>query len=95
MNTNFSKILKELRTEKGLSQVSLANKLGYTQSNVSEWEKGAVEPKLSALICIANFFDVSVDYLLGLEDDFGARLAPIHSADTDITSEERQVEVIR
>lgn len=91
MNTNFSQKLKELRTEKGLSQVSLANKLGYTQSNVSEWEKGTVEPKLTALICIANFFDVSVDYLLGLEDDFGSKVEPMGASSTELTAEERQL----
>lgn len=89
MNTNFPQILKELRTDKSLSQISLANKLGYTQSNVSEWEKGSVEPKLSALVCIANFFDVSIDYLLGLEDDYGAKVASLQS-DT-YTTEERQL----
>lgn len=70
----FSNILRELRTEKSLSQKELAEILNYTQSNISEWEKGSVEPKATALKTIANYFKVSVDYLLGLEDDFGQKV---------------------
>ena len=67
---SFANILKELRIEKSLSQKELAEKLNYTQSNICEWEKGSVEPKATALKTIANYFNVSVGYLLGLEDDF-------------------------
>lgn len=74
MFNNFSQNLNELRQEKNLSQAQLAKFLGYTQSNISEWEKGSVEPKATALLAIAKFFEVTTDYLLGLEDDFGARV---------------------
>ncbi len=73
MKNHFSQNLHDLRQEKGISQYKLALELNYTQSNISEWEKGSVEPKATALICLANYFGVTTDYLLGLEDDFGTR----------------------
>lgn len=60
--------LKTLRTEKGLSQKQLATELGTTNSSICDWECGRAEPDIGTLIRIAKFFDVSVDYLLGLED---------------------------
>lgn len=79
---SFANILKELRIEKSLSQKELAEKLNYTQSNICEWEKGSVEPKATALKTIANYFNVSVGYLLGLEDDFGQKVIEPSSAFT-------------
>lgn len=60
--------LKELRTEKHLTQKQLAEKLGYNQSMICFWERGVNEPTESAIRKVALFFEVSADYLLGLED---------------------------
>lgn len=68
MNTIFCKRLKELRIEKGLKQEEIATKLGVTQRKVSYWETGKIEPDLLHLGKIAEFFDVSVDYLLGRKE---------------------------
>lgn len=68
MNNKFSKRLYELRKELNLSQNELAKKIGVTQKAVDFWEKGINEPKASYIINLANLFDVSTDYLLGLED---------------------------
>lgn len=68
MNTVFRQRLKELRLSKGLSQQQLGEAIGTTYSAVSYWEKGINEPKLSYIINLAKFFEVSSDYLLGLED---------------------------
>lgn len=51
--------------EKGLSQRRLGELLGFCNQTVSFWEGGLREPDLDTLICIAEFFDVSIDYLLG------------------------------
>lgn len=67
---SFASNLKELRTEKSMSQKELAEKLNYTQSNICEWENGNVEPKATALITIAEFFGVTVDFILGIEDNY-------------------------
>ena len=67
MNT-FSERLKELRTEKGIGQVELAKNLGVSKGIISLWETGLREPKLSNLIAIAKFFNVTIDYLAGIEN---------------------------
>ncbi len=70
---NFSKIAKELREEAGLSQQKLADKIGLSSSAIARWELGQSEPGFNAILAYTKFFDVSADYLLGLEDDFGAK----------------------
>ncbi|MCL2061652.1 MAG: helix-turn-helix domain-containing protein [Firmicutes bacterium] len=67
----FGNRLKELRVEKNLSQAQLAAAIGFSQSNLAKWERAVHDPPTDALIALAKFFDVSVDYLLGLEDEFG------------------------
>lgn len=64
----FGVKLKELRIEKGLSQRKLGELLGVCNQTVSFWETGSREPDLDALVRIAEHFDVSVGYLLGIED---------------------------
>jgi transcriptional regulator with XRE-family HTH domain len=64
----FSERLKQLMQELKISQVTLANAIGYTQRAVSKWLNGQAEPSASAVYACAKFFDVSADYLLGLED---------------------------
>ena len=66
--SDFSKNLKELRMEKGLSQQELVQIFNVTQSTVAKWESGDREPNFSILIQVAKFFEVSTDTLLGLKD---------------------------
>lgn len=67
MNNNFSNTLYNLRTEYNLKQKELAGKLGLTQRKISYYECGKVEPDLDTLLLIADFFNVSIDFLLGRE----------------------------
>ncbi len=60
--------LKELREERQLSQDGLALKLNVSQSTISAYEVGERTPDLKTSILIARFFDVSLDYLVGLSD---------------------------
>lgn len=64
----FGERLKELRQEKQLGQNKLAELLDLSNASISYWENGKQEPTASALFKLADFFNVSVDYLLGLED---------------------------
>ncbi len=64
----FSKNLKELRIEKGLSQQELAQILNVTQSTVAKWESGDREPNFSILIELSNYFNIPTDILLGIKD---------------------------
>lgn len=60
--------IKELRTERGLSQQALARHIGVSQKAVDYWERGVNEPKASYIVLLADFFTVSADYLLGRVD---------------------------
>jgi transcriptional regulator with XRE-family HTH domain len=64
----FKSRLKELRENKGLSQMQLALKTGISQSAIAKWELGKTEPTASAIITLAKFFDETTDYILGLQD---------------------------
>ena len=69
MHSNKLKIrLRELRIENGLTQQQLSTLLGFGRTTVNEWEVKGNEPNLDTLIKIAKYFEVSLDYLLGLED---------------------------
>lgn len=64
----FGARLKELRKSKNLSQMELAVRTGLSQSAIAKWELDITEPTASALIALSEFFDESVDYLLGIKD---------------------------
>ena len=57
--------IKLLRKEKGLTQTDMARMLGITQNNFSYWENGKVKIDNESLEKMANFFNVSIDFLLG------------------------------
>lgn len=67
----FNERLKSLRCAKipTITQKDLANALGITQRKVSFMETGTTEPSLGDIIAICKFFNVSADYLLGLQDE--------------------------
>ena len=60
--------IRELRTAKRVSQVELAQRLGITKQCVSNWENSNIQPSLEMLVKLAEFFHVSTDYLLGLDN---------------------------
>lgn len=64
----IGKVIFELRKEAGISQAQLSKEIGVSQRAVSLWEEGRNEPKATYIFRLAVFFDVSADYLLGLED---------------------------
>ena len=61
----FAERLLELRKEKNVSQATLAKALGVSFSVVCYWETDRSEPTAPNLVKIADYFDVSVDFLLG------------------------------
>ena len=61
--------LKELRKSRGISQLKLAMDLNMNQNSISRYEKGEREADYAALIRLADYFGVSVDYLLGRTDN--------------------------
>lgn len=70
--TNVSKVfaerLKELREEQKLSVSELAKRLNVSPIAISRWENQKRTPNIDTLFLIANFFGVSADYLIGIEN---------------------------
>lgn len=64
----FNKKLIELRKNLKLSQYELADRLGFSRGKLANYEQGTRQPDFDTLEKIADFFDVSTDYLLGRED---------------------------
>lgn len=61
----IGEIIKELRTEYGLSQGALAKSIGVSQKAIDYWEREINEPKATYIVRLADYFDISADYLLG------------------------------
>lgn len=64
----FAERLKELRTEKNLTQMQLAFDTRLSKSAIAFWELGQRVPNANAIITLARYFEVSCDYLLGESD---------------------------
>ena len=65
---DFSKRLKQLRNEKNITQNQLANILSMNIRSIRKYESEEMEPTLSVVIAIADYFNVSIDYLVGRLD---------------------------
>lgn len=63
--TNFGEILMQLRQEKHLSQAELGNVIFVSGGTISNYEKGVHYPDVEELVALAEYFGVSIDYLLG------------------------------
>ena len=61
--------LKEIRKSKGISQLKLAIDLNTTQNTISRYENGKREPGINELVQIADYFNISIDYLLERTDN--------------------------
>jgi len=68
MQTKISNRIYELRNSLNISQTELAKEIGVSQKAIDFWEKGINEPKATYIINLAKYFDVSADYLLGIEN---------------------------
>lgn len=66
-NNRFAHNLKELRLERGIGQIELANSIGVSKGIISLWENGKREPTLHYVMIIAKYFEVSIDELVGFE----------------------------
>lgn len=64
----FGELLARLRKEKGILQKELATYLNVTVATISNYEKGVHSPDYDTLVKLADFFDVSTDYLLQRTD---------------------------
>ena len=67
MEYRIGKRIKELREEIKITQKQLANLVGKSTTAVASWEQGLSEPCINDLRLLCSIFEVSADYLLGLE----------------------------
>lgn len=65
-------VLKQLRKEKGILQSVLAKDINVTQATISSWEIERTAPNIAQLNLLANYFNVTVDYLIGRTDECNA-----------------------
>ena len=82
--------IKELREEKKLSQTKLAEIIQTSQRNIGRWENEENEPSFSQLVKLADFFECSIDYIVGREDDYGNVIAG-QSTDQTLTKDENML----
>lgn len=61
--------IRELRMNRGLSQLKLAEVLGVSRSTIAMWETEASQPDNNALIDLADYFNTTVDFILGRENE--------------------------
>lgn len=80
--------IKELRTERGLRQKDLAEKLGVSPQTIGYYENWVNKPDPETLVKLADFFEVSIDYLLCREDEYGVISL---NTETNYSAEERQL----
>lgn len=80
--TEFSRRLSQLRTSRGLTQGELADALGMSRSAIGMYEQGRREPDFITADAFADYFSVSLSYLLGSTDDKGTY--PRHGEDDEL-----------
>ena len=89
---NFNTRLVDLRIEKGLSQKEAAHDLGISQALLSHYEKGIREYSLSFLCKIADYYNVTTDYILGKsESRTGLQTQTLQDSDEDLIFNTRSI----
>ena len=70
MREDIADKIKALRESRGMTQAELARQLGITRSGVNAWEMGLSVPSTQYFVDLALFFNVSSDFLLGIDSSF-------------------------
>lgn len=83
--------LRELRQVNNLTQKQVADFLKCNQTAVGKYERGELEPSITNICKLADFFGCTTDYLLGRENDFGVVSGNADANTTTLTPEEVQL----
>jgi transcriptional regulator with XRE-family HTH domain len=76
MELKLGATIKKLRTERGITQEELANKIGVSFQAVSKWETNTTTPDIAIIPQLALFFGVSIDSLFAInKDDYMERIS--------------------
>ncbi|MBQ9038123.1 MAG: helix-turn-helix transcriptional regulator [Clostridia bacterium] len=76
--------IKFLRESNGFTQSDLARQLGITRSSVNAWEQGISVPSTQYVVELARLFNVSVDYLLGVDASANLNIAGLNEDDVKL-----------
>ena len=68
MDNLIKERLKELRKEKSLTQKQVAKILDKSETGYASWEQGLSEPSINDLITLSQYYDVTIDYLVGKDE---------------------------
>ena len=80
------KNLKKLRVEKNISQQQLAAEIQVSQQSINKYENHETEPNLTTLVMLADYFETSVDYIIG-RTDIRHKIEPVKEHDLNETEE--------
>lgn len=89
----FGRNLAKIRKEKNLSQYKLAERMNLSRGQIANYEQGSREPDFNTLKKFADFFEVSIDYLLGEDDELRQNLISKSVTDTLKKSKESEREI--
>ena len=84
--TDLLKNLKKLRIERNISQQQLASVIKVSQQSINKYENHETEPNLSTLIMLADYFETSVDYIIG-RTDIRHKIEPVKEHDLNAKEE--------
>lgn len=76
--------IKRLREQYGITQSELAKQLGITRSSVNAWEMGISTPSTQYIVELASIFDVSTDFLLGVENTVSINVSGLSDKDIEL-----------
>ena len=86
---DISQKIKELRLEKNLKQKDVSKALNIATNTLSQFENNKGRPSLEVLCAMATYYNVSIDYLVGREDDFGN--VTVARGGSELTQDEQTV----
>lgn len=90
MNT-FQERLKELRIDKNINMDKFSKDIGYSKTIVYYWETGQRKPNSTALTILANYFNVTVDYLIGNDDAAVPHSANVAAMPGTLSDDEKEL----
>lgn len=88
---SISENLKNIRLEHNLTQKQLSERINIAQATIACYENGQREPHISSLIAYANYFECTIDYLVGRSDEFGNIQIGTENNVICVTTEEREL----
>lgn len=82
----FGEKIKELRTNRGMTQQEMGNMLEVSKQSVSNWENGNIMPSIELLVRISDLFQVSTDYILDRDNNLTLDITDLDSSQKEIVA---------